>query len=189
MLIALEDREMRIEVGYGLEGALTDARSSWIIRNIIVPSFRENRFYEGIEESVNTIISATEGEYSGGEETASNNALIDATGPFILFFIIWFFSVLARSKSWWAGGIVGGIIGIVIGFIKGFIYMGIITTVILIPLGLFFDYVISRTYQKSKSEGGKPPWWTGGSRFGSGGSGFGGFGGGMSGGGGASGRW
>ncbi|MBI2453086.1 TPM domain-containing protein [Candidatus Peregrinibacteria bacterium] len=189
MLLALDNREVRIEVGYGLEGTLTDSQSSWIIRNILVPTFRENHFYEGIDKSIDTIIGATEGEYMEGEQTTSNNEIINAMGPFIIFFIIWSFSILARSKSWWAGGIVGGIIGVVIGIIQGFIYMGIIALAIFIPLGLFFDYVVSRTYQNTKTRGGRPPWWIGGSGFGSSGSGFGGFGGGMSGGGGASGRW
>ena len=88
---------------------------------------------------------------------------------------------------WWAGGVVGGIVGIIISLIKGFLFLGLISLIALIPLGLLFDFIVSRAYQKGKQTG-HYPWWIGGGRGGRGG-GFGGFGGGMSGGGGASGRW
>lgn len=48
LLVALEDRKIRIEVGYGLEGKLTDAKSGLIIRNIIAPSFQSGRYGQGI---------------------------------------------------------------------------------------------------------------------------------------------
>ena len=101
---------------------------------------------------------------------------------YILFFILIFLSsILARSKSWWAGGVIGGIIGIIF-----FSFLGIS---ILVLLGLLLDFVVSRTYKNSKVKGVNPPWWIGGGGHGGSGGGFGGFGGGMSGGGGASGRW
>lgn len=62
LLIALQDRKMRIEVGYGLEGALTDAESSWIIQEM-VPLFKQEMYYQGIELSVDRIIAITKGEY------------------------------------------------------------------------------------------------------------------------------
>lgn len=63
ILIAISDRDMKIEVGYGLEGSLTDVQSSWIINNIMKPRFREDRYYEGIDESVDKIIDITKGEF------------------------------------------------------------------------------------------------------------------------------
>ena len=99
-------------------------------------------------------------------------------------------SILARSKSWWGGGIVGGVIALVVGF--GFtLFLGLISVVVLIPIGLWLDYVVSRRYATAKETGQPLPWWIGGRRGGSGfgGGGFGGFGGGHSGGGGSSGSW
>ena len=50
------DREVRIEVGYGLEPYITDAVSSRIIRNTMIPNFKEERYFEGINEAINQII-------------------------------------------------------------------------------------------------------------------------------------
>ncbi|MDD4333063.1 MAG: TPM domain-containing protein [Patescibacteria group bacterium] len=192
LLVAINDRQMRIEVGYGLEGALTDAQSYWIINDIMKPAFRENNYYGGIDGAVDKIIAATKGEYVPEEKLASG--LSNSNWEFIfwvvIFVILWLASILGRSKSWWAGGVIGGIIGVIIGVIKGFLYFGIASIVILIPLGLLFDFVVSRSYAKHKA-GGPIPWWIGGGRGGSGfgGGGFGGFGGGGSGGGGSSGSW
>jgi uncharacterized protein len=63
LLISIEDRQMRIEVGYGLEGSLTDAMSSRIIRNEIAPRFRAGDFDGGVEAGVMAIIQAIAGEY------------------------------------------------------------------------------------------------------------------------------
>ena len=63
--IAKNDKKLRIEVGYGLEGALPDALANSIIRNVIVPYFKQDDFYEGITAGIDAIISATAGEYKG----------------------------------------------------------------------------------------------------------------------------
>ena len=63
LLIAKNDRELRIEVGYGLEGSLTDAEAGRIIRNVIVPLFRVNDFEGGTLAGVTAIIGTIEGTY------------------------------------------------------------------------------------------------------------------------------
>jgi uncharacterized protein len=63
LIIAKDDRELRLEVGYGLEGAVPDAVASSIIRNVIRPRFRDNNYYLGISDGINTIIAAIGGEY------------------------------------------------------------------------------------------------------------------------------
>jgi uncharacterized protein len=193
ILVAKEDREMRIEVGYGLEGALTDSQSFWIIEKVMKPEFREEKYYNGIDGAVDNIIKAVRGEYVPSETSSGSGSVnYGDLFYFVIFGVLWLVSILGRSKSWWAGGVVGGIIGIIIGIIKGFLFFGLIAIAVLIPFGLFFDFVVSKSYQKGKAKG-HIPWWIGGGRGGSGGGfgggGFGGFGGGMSGGGGASGRW
>ncbi len=69
LLVALAERAVRIEVGYGLEGSLTDAKCGIIIRNIIVPNFRNGDYDKGISEAVNNIIGViTEDESLVSEE-------------------------------------------------------------------------------------------------------------------------
>lgn len=188
VLIAKEDRQMRIEVGYGLEGSLTDAQSYWIIKNVMTPAFVSDDFYSGIDGAVDSIIQAVKGEYVPSED-ASDSGFDNVNWFFLIFVLpIWLTSILARSKSWWLGGVIGAIIGFVIGLIKGFLYIGFGAIGVFALLGLLFDFIVSKKYQKNRSQGGTPPWWMGGGGKG-GGSHFGGFGGGISGGGGASGRW
>ena len=62
LIIAKSDRSLRIEVGYGLEGALNDATSSRIIREVIVPRFKQGDFYGGITDGVDSIIPVVNGE-------------------------------------------------------------------------------------------------------------------------------
>src|SRR5215467_11589805 len=62
LLIVRDDRKLRIEVGYGLEGVLPDAIASRIIREVILPRFRENNYAGGIENGVNAIMQVTKGE-------------------------------------------------------------------------------------------------------------------------------
>jgi uncharacterized protein len=194
LLISKDDKKIRIEVGYGLEGALTDAQSFWIIDQTMKPAFQSGDYYSGIDGAVDKIISATQGEVIPSEDTGKklNINLINVLS--IMFFVlIWLASILARSKSWWAGGVIGGVIGIVLGFINGFFYFGIISILVLAPLGLLLDYKVSKAYKAGKGTG-RFPWWIGGGGLGGGsglggGGGFGGFGGGGSGGGGSSGGW
>lgn len=63
-LIASKDRGMRIEVGYGLEGAITDAYSSQIINSIVVPEFKAGNFSDGIEKGTAAIVTLIAKEYN-----------------------------------------------------------------------------------------------------------------------------
>ncbi|MFN7181139.1 MAG: TPM domain-containing protein, partial [Planctomycetota bacterium] len=62
IVVAMKERAIRIEVGYGLEKYLSDAVCGRIIRNIIVPNFRKNNYYNGIKESIEIIYKITKGE-------------------------------------------------------------------------------------------------------------------------------
>ena len=188
ILVAIEDRQMRIEVGYGLEGALTDAQSSWIINQVMKPAFQQGDYYAGLDQAVDKIIAASQGEYLPSESATTEMPNVGNWLWFFIFIFMWLTAILSRSKSWWLGGVFGGIGGVIVGLFNGFLFFGLIATAVLIPLGLFFDYLVSKKYQASKASG-HVPWWIGGGRGGGFGGGFGGFGGGGSGGGGASGRW
>ena len=121
LVIAKEDHKLRIEVGYGLEGVLTDAACDQIIRHVIAPKFKQNDFAGGIEAGVNAIMLATKGEFKGEPEPTRNR------GPnmrlvFFLFFIVFslFSHLITRHRrvyvgrngyrsAWpWFGGFGGG---------------------------------------------------------------------------------
>jgi uncharacterized protein len=70
LLIALKERKLRIEVGYGLEGALTDVRSSRIIRQEIVPRFKLGDIPGGVRAGTDAILKAIEGTYQSPEDAA-----------------------------------------------------------------------------------------------------------------------
>ena len=63
LLAAMEDRKIRIEVGYGMEGAIPDLTSKSIIDNDITPNFKEKKYYQGLNKAVDDIILAAAGRY------------------------------------------------------------------------------------------------------------------------------
>jgi uncharacterized protein len=196
LLLATEDRQLRIEVGYGLEGAIPDSVADRIIREELVPALKQNNYDGAVTAGVGRIMEAARGEY-GADTSFSFSADLSGMAEGILVFgflaLQWLFAILSRTKSWWLGGILGLGLGSIVSSIFGWwLVGGAMLTLGLMLFGFFFDYVVSSTYQHSKKYNVSPPWWAGGSGgFGgrSGGGGFGGFGGGRSGGGGASGRW
>ena len=195
LLVSLNDRRLRIEVGYGLEGSLTDLRSSRIIRDRIVPQFQTGRYYEGIDSGVDGIIAAIHDEsdpmLQEQPETARSGFPWEAVIFGLLFIPSWLGAILARTKSWWAGGVLGAITGGIVTLFAGFLMTGLLSIIGLTVLGLLFDRTVSNNFRRRRDAGLAPSWWAGGTHFGGGGSsgGFGGFGGGGFGGGGASGDW
>lgn len=196
LLVVKDDRKLRIEVGYGLEGALTDIRSNQIIRDRIRPAFQKGDYFSGIQSGVEGIILAVHEEVDPNLSKATTSGAAHFPWEMVMFAAFfgfsWLGSILGRTKSWWAGGVIGGILGVIAGFIFGFLFIGVISIFILTLLGLLFDKVVSANYRSHASHGDAPSWWAGGPFIGggrSGGGGFGGFGGGSFGGGGASGDW
>lgn len=120
LYIAKNDRKLRIEVGYGLEGALTDALSSQIIRKEITPQFKKGNFFEGINAGVDAIIQATKGEYTAEEESSDEplGGICCIPFPVIVFLVIFLFVFIIpifnrifrgskgknRSSNWWYTG-------------------------------------------------------------------------------------
>ena len=188
-LVSLEDRVMRIEVGYGLEGILPDAIAFQII-NEIKPYFANGNYDEGIHTAVDDIQAVIAGE----KVTYTENRGIFHTGLgqwalYIIFiFIMVGFQIMAATKSWWHGGVIGGVAGGLLGLILGGIISGIVFGIIAAVIGLIVDYFVSH-YKGPGTFGGFGGHSGGGFSGGGRSGGFGGFGGGMSGGGGASGRW
>src|SRR5688572_24689245 len=63
LLVAVDDRKVRIEVGYGLEGAVPDITSKHIIEESITPNFKQGNYYRGLDQGTDDIIRAAAGEY------------------------------------------------------------------------------------------------------------------------------
>jgi len=195
-LVARDDRKMRLEVGYGLEGALPDATAHNIIDQITAHYFKLGDYDKGVVETIKTIESVIKNEDVSDKLRPGNKNFqqkFDQYGYLILFFLFFvlriFFSIFARSKRWWPGGVWGGVFGLLFGLLVVGLTLKIIWFVVILGFfGLGLDYGVSKVGPKGPGGGG---FWggLGGGSGGFGGGGFGGFGGGRSGGGGSSGGW
>lgn len=119
ILVAKDDRKLSIEVGYGLEGVLTDAICDQIIRYEIRPHFRDGDYFGGLSAGINAIMMVTKGEYKADDA----NGEVEDWVPIIFIFGIILFSVIAASRgrrysvgsngyrsynNWWGSGSSGG---------------------------------------------------------------------------------
>lgn len=163
LLIALEEKKIRIEVGYGLEGAIPDVVAKDIIENDLTPAFKQGTYFVGISKAVDDISKAAVGEYKIKRKKSNNGT---SGKSLIIFFIILFIVLMIVANSGRGGG--GNVIN-----------RGGSSNL----ANTLFWLSILNSGNRSDSGGG------GFGGFGGGGGGFGGFGGGSSGGGGASGGW
>ncbi|MDZ7807895.1 MAG: TPM domain-containing protein [Gracilimonas sp.] len=97
ILISEQDRKMRIEVGYGLEGAIPDIIAGRIINEILTPSFRANDFYGGLDQSINVLIDLAAGEFEGFPEQKSSGDGFPL--DVLIIFIIIIFILISRGKG------------------------------------------------------------------------------------------
>src|SRR5699024_3337026 len=164
LLVALEDRAVTIQTGYGLEGAIPDIIAHRIIQNEITPAFRQQAYYEGIDQATNAIISYSKGEYD--EHSSKEGGRKPFPRALLVLVFIAIIAIISRNKG---GGGKGG--GRIMGG-RG-------------SSSVFWWALLNGG--RGSNRGGHGGGFGGGS-FG-GGGGFGGFGGGGFGGGGASGRW
>ena len=179
LIIAKDDRKLRLEVGYGLEGAIPDAIAKRVIAETITPYFKAGDYYGGIDAGVQQLMRLVEGEQlppPGGSDSGGDD------GVFIILIVGgiaagWLLSILMSRPA--AGGIAAlgsGAVGV---FLLGFT-----------PLLLFIAIFVFAGVASGFRHGGG---WTSGGGGGWGGGGFGGGswggGGGGFGGGGASGSW
>ncbi len=96
-LIAKQERKVRIEVGYGLEGELTDAISSNIIQAVVLPEFRRGRFEQGIERGTESIVAAIGGAYEVRAVPRSERGGGSGGGVFVFFGVILVLMLLNRG--------------------------------------------------------------------------------------------
>jgi uncharacterized protein len=186
LLVAKNDRTLRIEVGYGLEGALPDATAKRIIEEIIAPKFRQGNFAGGVVAGVERILNVIDGEplppphfKPGNNSGRGMDAVLENIVPILIGLVV--FGKVLQSMF---GRLIGAtVMSTVAGFI-GWLFFSSLIVALFISLLIFFLSLFSNAgggiYRGGRGD------WSGGNFGGSGG--FGGGGGGF-GGGGASGRW
>ena len=191
LLIAKDDHKLRIDVGYGLEGTLTDVTAKRIVSDTITPYFKRKDFYAGINAGLDAIIQVIDGEAlpapSLTRQTQSNT---DLQTTFVVAFMIFFLGNIILRQ--WLGTLpsglaVGGVIGALVWITVLSLFWAGLATGIAFLLSLLFGAGRGGNSPFSGGwGGGSGGSWNGGG--GGGGSDFGGGGGGF-GGGGASGDW
>jgi uncharacterized protein len=196
LVVAKDDRTLRIEVGYGLEGALTDAACKRIVSEIIVPRFRQGDFYGGITAGVDRILGVIDGEPLPNPEKRRAGALgvLGQLAFFLPFLLIIVGGVLQLVLGRFFGALVtGGAVSVVAWMLAGTVFIALIAGVVIFLFVLLAGGMGRRGLGgggigDGGFGGGFGGGGFGGGGFSGGGGGFGGGGGGF-GGGGASGRW
>ena len=189
LVVAKDDRALRIEIGYGLEGVLNDATASRIIREVIVPRFREGDFYGGINAGLDRMMRLIDGEPLPAPQKSASPA---AEGGWMQLLPMLLIVALV------GGGILRAMFGRFLGAaatggVVGFLAWTLAGTLLIALIAAFFAFIFTlgggggRRYYGGGFPGGGIGFPRGGGGWG-GGGGFRG-GGGSFGGGGASGRW
>jgi len=194
LLVAMKDRAVRLEVGYGLEGALPDATARRIVDEYILPRFKQGDFYGGMEAGLNRVMAVIDGEplpapRAGGAGGSGAPGMQDllVLGLMLAFVIGGVLRALFGRLL--GSGIVGGVGGFIGWLVLGSALSAAVVGVLFAVFSLFLGAGAGAGRMRSGGWGGGVPgggW--GGGRGGGFGGGFGGGGGGF-GGGGASGRW
>lgn len=96
LLVAKDDRKLNIATGYGVEGALPDITCKHIIDEVIVPNFKGNDYYRGIDEGTDAIIAATKGEYKAPKNYHKKELSIGRI-IFIIIIITIFLIIISRG--------------------------------------------------------------------------------------------
>lgn len=180
VLVAKDDRKLRIEVGYGLEGAIPDLTAKRVISEIISPRFKQGDYFGGLDAGVDALTGLVDGEPLPAPTRVNNDGKLENLLPILLFgglvsglFLRSIFGTFGGSAL--NGGLVGGavwLLGIALG-----------GAIIFAILAFFFTMMMG-----GRGLGGIPIGGMGGGGFGGGSGSWGGGGGGF-GGGGASGDW
>jgi uncharacterized protein len=187
LVVAIDDRALRLEVGYGLEGAVPDAIAKRLVSDVITPYFRQGDYYGGLQAGVERLIGVIDGEPLPApepgwrEQVGSGESML----PLLLMFAIIgggllraIFGRLGGAAV--TGGLAGGVVWLIVKVLGISIFAGIVTFVVALLGGL------PRRGWVSGGRSGGGGWGSWGGGLG-GGGGFGGGGGGF-GGGGASGK-
>jgi len=193
LVVAKNDRKLRIEVGYGLEGSLTDATASRIIDEIIVPKFRSGDFAGGISAGVARIVAVIDGEKlpapAPRQQSDSGSLNFDPLNPFFIIPVLLFGGLIRSLLGRLIGSVAsGGLVALIAWYLFGSLLAAVLAGVIASIFVMFSDSITSSGRGSGWSGGAGGGSWSGGSSSSSDSGGFSG-GGGRFGGGGASGSW
>ena len=152
LLISMNDKKMRIEVGYGLEGALTDAISKEIIENTLKPNFKTQQYEQGISKAVDKIITVIKGEYVAKTESSSKNEgfIVLMILVLILFSLLNRFSIYIKSPFLYKTSspfMVSSLFSLVLSFLAFFTMYYYILGIILFLI--FFIFTIKTEFKKN----------------------------------------
>lgn len=112
LIVARDERRVRIEVGYGLEERLTDAQSSLIINNIVMPAFKQGDFARGINEGAAAMIWVLGGKpLQGAQGLIADSQDADEPLPILLFFLLVIILTLIRSGHGRGALLAGALLG------------------------------------------------------------------------------
>lgn len=190
LLVAKDDRDVRIEVGYGLEGPIPDAYAKRIIENLIVPNFRNGQFYEGITEGVGAIMGLIDGEELPGVTQSSQSSQGSGKGKKSLAYLMILMIIgVSIGKAFIKKPVFKVIAAIIIAVIIGFVFANVVMFIVSLILSVIM--LFANGGKGGGGIGGGGVFYGGGfggGGFSGGGGGFSGGGGGF-GGGGASGSW
>ena len=179
VLVAKNDHKMRIEIGYGLEGAIPDLTAKRIVSEVMAPSFKQGDFYGGINNAIDKLIGLVSGEQlPAPESTALSGKNFESMLPILLFGGLILGGMLrAVFGNFFGGAVTGGAIGVLAWILGGGILAAVLFGVI-----AFFITLIGPSGLSQMGLGGFGGGRSGGhDTFSGGGGGFGG--------GGASGDW
>jgi uncharacterized protein len=195
LIVAKNDRDLRIEVGKGLEGALTDLTAHRIISESIIPLFRQGDFYGGINAGLDQMIRIIDGEPLPAPDLAWQGQSVRGLAhllPFLFVAVLFGSAVLRAMLGRGLGSVVvGAATGAVVYFVSQALFVALVAGLIACTFALVSGFSGGGLWSSYPRTGGWGGGFGGGLRGGGsfgGGGGFSGGGGGFNGGG-ASGRW
>ncbi|TYP92754.1 uncharacterized protein LX73_2119 [Fodinibius salinus] len=97
IVVAKEEQKMRIEVGYGLEGAIPDIMAGRIIRQIMNPNFKKGNYYKGLDEATSALIQLSSGEFEG--QLTKKSSEDDDMASYIIFALFIIFVIYSSSRK------------------------------------------------------------------------------------------
>jgi len=182
VLVSKQDRKIRVEVGRGLEGKITDLMSGRIIDLVIMPKFKRGDFDGGLISGVHALIDASRGEFKADSSRQPRRR--NGQSRLLTFLIFGGIAILVLGSVSRPAGAIGGAVGLPLSMLLASISVGIAGFIILAVVGAVLGLILPVLFSAGGRGGGGTSGGFGSGGFGGGGFGGGGFGGGGFGGGG-----
>jgi uncharacterized protein len=109
ILIAVQERELQIEVGYGLEGAIPDVMANRIVQDILIPALQQNRTYEGLDRATSALMQLASGEYDAVAKNSDQQDDIPIDIILLVLFILFFIFTKGGGRGRGRGRTLGAV--------------------------------------------------------------------------------